>query len=255
MKKSTVIRIVCMVFAAALFCFSAYKIIGIFVENKQGESHYTQLADTVVQMATQPTEGAADALQPEQESAPIAVDFDALKKQNADVVGWIYCENTVINYPVMKSDNYNDYLRRLMTGERNTAGSIFMDYASQADLSCLNTILYGHNMRNDTMFGTFDEYQNQDYYEAHPVMWFLTPNGDYKIELLAGFVTPSESEAYQDFDTVELLMEYVDDAIRKSTFETAADQSGIERVMTMSTCVRGMDTKRYVLVGKLVAVP
>ena len=252
MKKLSIVRVVCMLLAAAVFCVSAYKIIGNVSENNQSKSHYSEIADAVVHIATQPAE---DATAPaEKPSAPITVDFEALLRQNSDVVGWIYCENTPINYPVLKSDDYNDYLRRLMNGERNNAGSIFMDYASEGDLSSLNTILYGHNMRNNTMFGTLDGYGKQEYYEEHPVLWFLTPNGDYKIEVISGYKTTSTSEAYQDFTTQEELQEYVDRAVEKSTFQISADTENIDRIMTLSTCAEGDNTKRYVLIGILIPV-
>ena len=252
MKKINVPRLLCMLLAAVVFCFSAYKIIGIVSENNQSKSHYAEIADAVVQTVSQPTEDAAE--QVEKITAPITVDFSKLLLQNGDVVGWIYCENTPINYPVLKSDDYDDYLRRLMNGERNTAGSIFMDYNSNADLSSLNTIIYGHNMRNDTMFGTLDGYKDQAYYEAHPTLWFLTPNGDYKIEVISGYKTPSDSEAYADIMSQETLQEYIAEILTKSTFRTKADTSNIERVITLSTCVRGEDDFRYVLIGKLIAV-
>lgn len=251
MKKLSIARLVCLLLAAAVFCFSAYQILGIVTENNESKNHYAELADSVVQTVPAPTENAT---QPEQKiTAPIAVDFSKLLLQNGDVVGWIYCEDTPINYPVLKSDDYDDYLRRLMTGERNTAGSIFMDYNSNADLSSLNTILYGHNMRNNTMFGTLKEYNQQAYYEAHPTLWLLTPSGDYKIEVIAGYKTRSDSEAYADIFSQEALQEYIRDILPKSTFQTKADTADIDRVITLSTCVRGEDDYRYVLIGKLIS--
>lgn len=252
MKRAGLIRTILFILALAVFLFSGYQIVRTLFEEKQSEDLYENLTDSVVSMMTEPQE---DATKPDEKaSAPITVDFAELLRQNSDVVGWIYCENTPINYPVMKSDDYNDYLRRLMNGKYNTAGSIFMDYRSAADLSSLNTILYGHNMRNNTMFGTLKEYREQTYYEEHPVLWFLTPNGDYKMEVIAGYETATDSQAYEDFTTQEALQEYIAQAMEKSTFQANVDTEDITQVMTLSTCVRGKETKRYVLIGSLIPV-
>lgn len=254
MKKNNMVRAVLMILLVLIFLFSAYKIVTTVYDYRQGEDHYADLAASVVLLAPTTPQPPADETTPSKEVAPIAVDFSELLRQNSDVVGWIYCENTPISYPVMKSDDYNDYLRRLMNGKYNSAGSIFMDYAGEADLSGLNTVIYGHNMRNNTMFGTLKEYNDQVYYEAHPVFWYLTPNGDYKIELIAGYVTPDDSEAYQNFETEEALQAYIGAVLEKSTFQTNAETGNIDRILTMSTCVRGKDTKRYVLIGRIIPV-
>ena len=81
------------------------------------------------------------------------VDFSLLKQENEDIVGWIYCEGTPISYPVVQSGDNQYYLHRLINGEYNIAGSIFMDYRNNAELEDNNTIIYGHNMKNNTMFG------------------------------------------------------------------------------------------------------
>lgn len=179
------------------------------------------------------------------------MDFESLLKQNTDVVGWIYCENTPINYPVLQSSDNNYYLRRMIDKKYNIAGSVFMDYRCKADLSSLNTIIYGHNMKNDTMFGTFTEYKKQSYYDEHPVLWFLTPEQDYKIELIAGYVTPSTSDVYKDFYSQEELDIHIKDSIDKSTFVSGVNIAEVDNIITLSTCSYEYSTARYVLIGNV----
>ena len=185
------------------------------------------------------------------ESAPITVDFDSLIEQNGDVVGWLFCENTPINYPVLQSTDNNYYLRKMINKKYNIAGSIFMDYRSQSDMSSLNTIVYGHNMKNDTMFGTFTEYKKQSYYDEHPLLWFLTPEHNYKIELIAGYVTSSTSDVYKVFHIKDDLDNHIKASIKKSTFVSGVNIAEVDNIITLSTCSYEYSTARYVLIGNV----
>ena len=93
-----------------------------------------------------------------------------------DVVAWIDCEDTLINDPIVQNGDNNYYLRRLLNGQYNLSGTLFIDYRNQADFSDWNTIIYGHNMNNDTMFGILPDYRKQELFDPHPVMYLLTRN-------------------------------------------------------------------------------
>ena len=84
-----------------------------------------------------------------------AIDFSALDFQNPDVVAWIQIPGTQINYPVVQGKDNDYYLHRDLNGQKSTAGTIFLDYADQADFSSLHNVLYGHHMKNGSMFKTF----------------------------------------------------------------------------------------------------
>ena len=93
-----------------------------------------------------------------------------------EIIGWIYSDGTPINYPIVQTTNNEYYLRRLIDGTYNQAGSIFMDYKNSSDFSDYNTIIYGHNMKNDSMFGTLTSYESQDYYNEHKEMYLYSEN-------------------------------------------------------------------------------
>lgn len=185
------------------------------------------------------------------EGVPITVDFELLRKTNDDVVAWLYCKNTMINYPVAQAEDNDYYLHRLLNGNYNRAGTLFMECTNQKDFSDWNTLIYGHNMKNNTMFGTLTDYNDQEYYDEHPVWYLLTPNGDYRIELISGFVTDTSSEIYSIPHTMEAKDELVDSIMRKSTFKTNATISSEDKLITFSTCTYEYDEARYVLIGIL----
>ena len=186
------------------------------------------------------------------ETAPIEVDFDALAEKNGDIIAWLYSEDTPINLPVVQSTDNDYYLRRMIDGTWNSSGSLFADCRNASDFSDQNTIIYGHNMKNDEMFGTLPNYKDQSYYDEHPVMWLLTPNGDYKIELVAGYVTETTSDVYSFDQSEEAVFSTVQQVIENSTFTTDAVIHQGDRFLTLSTCSYEYDNARYVLIGRLV---
>ena len=191
----------------------------------------------------------------EPEYAPISVNFDLLLAENSDVVGWLYCEGTPINYPVMRSLDNEDYLHRDLNGKYLYAGSLFADYRCSAVGTDGNYIIYGHNMKNDTMFGTLDEYKRQAYYDEHPVLYYLTPECSYKLELFAGLVTKSDSEIYSvQFPNTEAFEAFLQNLQENSTFRSDVAVTGEDRIVTLSTCSYEFNNARYTVFGKLTAL-
>ncbi len=235
-----VIRLLLWLIACAALVFSAVKLFGYIREGSQS----TSLNDRLIDDAVSPSRTG--------ETAPIEVDFDVLLKQNGDIVGWLYCEDTPINLPVVQSSDNDYYLRRLLDGSWNTAGTLFVDCRNSADFSDANTVIYGHNMKNKTMFGTLSYYREQSYFEEHPVMWLLTPNGDYKVEPVAGYITPTTSDVYSFDQSDEEVLATVRQAVESSTFTSGIEISDGDRFLTLSTCSYEYENARYVLIGRLV---
>ncbi len=200
------------------------------------------------------SEQETDAAQIPRETAPIEVDFDVLLEKNEDIVGWLYSEDTPINLPVVQSNDNDYYLRRLIDGTGNNSGTLFVDYRNDRTFSDRNTIIYGHNMKNKEMFGTLPNYKEQSYFDEHPMMWLLTLDGDYKIELVAGYVTPTSSDVYSFEQSEGDVLAMVQQAVEKSTFHTDIEINPGDRFLTLSTCSYEYDNARYVLIGRMIAL-
>lgn len=265
-KVTKSVRLLLSLLLAATFLYSAYKLLDYYVDSQESVDLNEQIIEqSISSISTSVSNNedseseivVADETEPPMpvETSPISVDFDTLKEANDDVIGWLYCEDTPINYPVLQSDDNSYYLRRLVNGEWNIAGSLFMDYRNNLSNNDWNTVIYGHNMKNDSMFGTLPEYRNQDYYEQHPVMYFLTPEADYKIELIAGFVTPSDSALYDVYLSESDRTSLYDELFKLSDFQ--ANEYFFEKdvqLLTVSTCSYEYETARYVVVGKMIPV-
>ena len=189
--------------------------------------------------------------------APIQVDFASLQAVNPDVIGWLYCENTAIDYPVLHGTDNDQYLRHDYTGDYNINGSIFIESENRPDFSDANTIIYGHHMSTGTMFATLEDWADQSFYEDHPVMWLLTPTQDYQVVLVSGHHVSAYSDLYQilhehNADFEHFLME----ATSSSDFTpvAGADVNMDRNYVMLSTCAYVFDNARYVLHGKLVPV-
>lgn len=189
------------------------------------------------------------------DQVPIAIDFAALKSRCPDIVGWLYCADTPINYPVVQSKDNDYYLYRLIDGTENKNGTIFMDFRNDPKFGDWNHLIYGHNMKNGAMFGSLTDYMEQEFYEQHPFWFLLTEEKNYRIDLVGGYVTPDGSDAYiLPTDTAgrdELFRKAARSSVFSAELEGGAVLKTDERLITMSTCVYDYEDARFVLVGVL----
>lgn len=256
--KKVISTVICIVLAL-LMALSIFMIVRHYSEEKQAADIYSDMQDFVVTEGTEGiestessgTEGTEPVVTPEtrpaQEEQTIAIDFDQLLAQYPNAVGWLYCEGTPINYPVMQSDDNDYYLRRLPDGTYNTAGSLFADYRCGEIGETNNYIIYGHNMKNGTMFSSLTKYKSQSYYDEHPILYLYTPEGNYKIELIAGFVSKPTGGVYHTEQIYEQVLEYCS----HSTFCSDVVPNNEDTYITLSTCSYEFENARYVVVGIL----
>lgn len=261
------LRFLIFTIACGLFLYSGYQLFTHWNEDRQSQQGQQEMIDQAV-VVIKPTEGeslpsnvaeATDSSETTEptvvlaEAPPIFVDFETLLAENPNIIAWIYSEGTVINYPVVQGEDNQYYVDHLPDGRYNPHGSIFLDYRNLSDFGDFNSILYGHNMVNNSMFGTLHEYNSQDYYEKHPYMWIITPDAAYRLELIAGMVTPSDSDAYELFNSPEELHAHVEYALSESVFDAGeVDVENIQHIMTLSTCSYEYAIARFVLIGNLV---
>ena len=197
-----------------------------------------------------------DAAQTPAERPPIGVNFEALQQSNPDIIGWIYCPDTAINYPVLRGEDNDVYLHRSFDGEYCYSGSIFVEAANRADFSDDNTVIYGHNMLDGSMFHCLADWKDQSFYEAPPVIWLLTPEQNYRVELFAGYTTGARGDAYQlRLPTESERTKYLNAALAQSDFQSDYRPASDGRWVLLSTCAYDFNEARYVLHGELIPAP
>lgn len=185
-------------------------------------------------------------------SARAAVDFAALQKRNPDTVGWIFCTGTAIDYPIVQGPDNEYYLARLFTGTSNAAGSIFLDYRNSPDFTDRHSILYGHNMKNGSMFASLTSYRDPEYFREHPQFLLCTPEKTYSVKIFSGYSAGVEDEAWRiSFDSEEEFADWAAQEKEKSCFESDIMPSGTDRIVTLSTCSYEFEEARFVVHGIL----
>lgn len=257
MKNRKFIKIINTVLIA-VFVFAAFNIGKIYYDYNKADNTYKVIQDEYV--ATKDVESNSEATQgnedqpPKEIEPPIAIDFDALLDRNKDVVGWLYCPDTVINYPVVQGKNNDRYLRKDLDGKYLVSGTLFADYRNGELNEDANYIIYGHNMKNGTMFSSLAKYKQQSYYNQHPIMYYLTPDGNYKLELFAGLVVKRDDKIYLPNQSEEEFTELIEKYRAKSTFKTNVELEYSDTIVTLSTCSYEFDNARYIVIGRLTAV-
>ena len=182
---------------------------------------------------------------------PISVDFKSLLKKNKDIIAWIYCKNTQINYPIVQSEDNQYYLRRLLNGTWAIAGTLFVDYRNSKDFSDPYTVIYGHNMRDDTIFGSLHKYSDPDYWNEHSEMYIFTPEINYRLDLVSGFVTTADSDFYKIYKDNDIRDNLFREAVSNSLFLEDSMLNKNDRLVVLSTCSHEYNNARYVLIGIL----
>lgn len=252
-KKGDIILTLALIVAVAVFCFAAYNLFHIYTEYKKGTDEYNHIEQmAVTERDPESTEEASDTeqgLQP-----PFDVDFAALQGVNPDVVGWIYIEALAgISYPVVQGEDNEEYLHTTYENNYNFAGTIFIDYENRRDFSDCNTLVYGHNMKNGSMFGQLKKFsEDQTTYEKSKYFWIFTPEKDYRYEIISAYTTGVNSDTYTLFKGPgDEFQEYLDTIKGYSEIETDDTELTIkDRIVTLSTCT-GNDATRYVVQGRL----
>lgn len=250
--KRRSILILFAVICTAATIVSLVMLLSMTAEYTEGAQSYEELNQYITMPSEDPEYPVSS--DSEAEACPV-VDFDALRAINPDIVAWLICEDTLINYPVVQGRDNDYYLKHLFDGTRNNAGCLFVDSSNEPDFVDHNTVIYGHHMKDNSMFSVLTEYKTQSFYEEHPQMILLTPEGNYTIDLFAGYVTDVNADSWKLwFSSNAEFEEWLRETRPKSTFMSDVEASTSDRFVTLSTCSYEFDNARYVVVGKLVPI-
>ena len=187
-------------------------------------------------------------------NGPLEIDFKELMEINPDVCGWIYCPETVINYPILKDNNNEYYLHHNYKGDYTASGSIFIECANRDDFADCNTIIYGHHMADGSMFASLSKWFKQEYYEAHPIMYVFTPQQNYVLQLFSAYTTAATSDSYWAAQTpCQEMTDYTAKVASQSEFDPGEIELPDDgHYVMLSTCAYSFKDARSVIHGLLV---
>lgn len=237
-----------LILAIGTFLYAAYNLFMIFSEYKAGEKTYEGLLEYVHEEPNADDKEVLEGILAN--TAPITVDFEQLQEINPDIVGWIYMEAVPsISYPIVQGDDNEYYLHHTVEGEKNSSASIFVDYQNASDFSDANTIVYGHNMKNQSMFGLLKKYKELETCQESPYFWILTPQQDYKYEIFSVREVSDRDEVYSMFSrNGDEFKTYLEKMQAESLVAFEQQFDGTEKIVTLSTCTTNA-RKRCVVQG------
>ena len=251
-KKRTagdVIRMLIMIVALGVFCYSGYQLLSIYQEYKKGSDEYHALENKYIDEKGMFEEINTDAAEPTMKNP---IDFAGLKAVNEDIIAWLKVGAIDISYPVTQGKDNDYYLHNTFENQPNIAGCIFMDHGCKKDFSDPNTIIYGHNMRNLSMFGKLKQFRDQAVFDSDAYFWVYTPEKIYKYEIFSCQEVGATSETYQlQFSDKKKFQEYIDSCFERSVLKRDIEVTSDDKIVTLSTCTGNSET-RFLVQGKLI---
>lgn len=285
-KKTTfgdIMSMLLMLVALCVFLFSAYTLYGFYKEYKAGSDEYDNLESNYASTSAEDDgtplanlDGLEDdimvqkiggnGLDVEMETVmengrrvtlptmKNPIDFAQLQEVNEDIVGWLRVRALDISYPVVQGEDNDYYLHRTFEKTDNFAGCLFMNCDNAPDYTDQNTIIYGHNMKNGSMFGKLKQFRDEETFNKSKYFWIFTKDLIYQYRIFSAYVVNKTGMNYQTFFSEDEFEELL-----KTAYESSeVDNSNVivdkdDRIVTLSTCT-GDDATRFVVLGKLAQV-
>ena len=243
-----ILRIVAILICIGIIIFES---VSLYNDNKEyaiADNEYEKLINNNISDVSTPSQADAEETYPD-----LGVKYGQLKAINEDFVAWLYFPYFDINYPVVQETEIDEYIKKTFDGTRNKAGCLFTDILSSPDFTGMHDIIFGHNMRNGSMFGKFKQLsQSEDRtaIKSNPYIYVYTEKAVYKYEVFAYYVTTVGSDAYSVVTTDEEYDDFLKYISSHTIYETPKDLSFDERpsILTLSTCSgQSGSGKRFVI--------
>jgi len=260
-------RILITVFAV-IFAVSAFMLVRYFTRSAEVAKQYDDIAEAVDHNRQTTEDGEDDGQEKDESDEPVLVkladgrsvlpEYAEVCQQNTEMIGWIRIEDTKINYPVVQADNDDYYLDHDFSKSYNVYGCPFVAAAADVSEPSDNVIIYGHHMKDGSMFANLDYFKDKDFWKEHRYIYYdtLTERGTYQI--IAAFKTAVSTGSSTEFKYYEFIDaenesefdEYVQKCRELSLYETGVTATYGDKLITLSTCEYSQQNGRMVLVAK-----
>lgn len=217
---------------------------------KQKDNHdvYEQMQEEQEPVVIEPEE-------PEEEPVAIPIDFAALKQTNSDIYAWIDIEDTNIHYPIVQHATDNSYYaNHTIEGKKGLPGSIYTEFTNSKDFSDFNTLIYGHDMKNGTMFKNLHKFKNADFFNSHDTVTIYTETA-IKTYRIYAVVEYDDRHIMYSFDqsTTEGRLAYIQSLSQFNSwnnhYREGMTLTENDKLITLCTCITGQPNKRLIVVA------
>lgn len=262
-KKKNIFLILCIIFGCLLMILGFVMSIQTMMDYKKSDNLYEQTQGEYVSVNRDIVivDDSADGSNNDETNEDarfywydlIDVNITQLKDKNSDIIGWLWFENEDISYPILHAEDNDKYLHTAYDGSSARAGSIFMDCYNNENFLDSHTIIYGHNMKNGSMFGKLKNYRQEDYYDSHQYFQVITENRSMRYQIFAYEDVSEDSFIYQvPFDKNKEFGDFLHQIQKISMHKTDLNITMEDNVVTLSTC--SSTGRRFVVNAVLVDV-
>ena len=252
-----IIGVTIMVALLVTGCFAGMMFYKQYANAKESASSFEELQEQVKGTEEVPntdSETSSTESLPAETEPTVFDKYQPLYEQNNDMVGWIFIEGTEVNYPVMQTpDNPDYYLKHSFEKKWSDYGVPYVDEGCTVGTSN-NLVIYGHNMKNGSMFNGLVQYKSKEFFETHPIICFDTIDAPGQYQVVAAFCYNTNKESFKynkhtDMDEAEFA-EYVSNCKKRSIYDTGISAEYGDMLITLSTCEYTYTNGRFVVVAK-----
>ena len=242
-KKGSLVLNLILILALSVFAVSAFQLFQIVKGYMDGRGEYEGIRELAIEEVDDGEEG----------TPQFRVNFDELLAINPDTIGWIRFspEPSIISYPIVQGEDNDEYLHKTFSANENTLGAIFLNAGNQPDFSDRNSIIYGHRMKDGSMFRHLQDYEERAFWENNPYFYIYTPDGreiTYHI-YSAGQVEDTSDTYLTSFASDEEYQAFLDMTKEVSLYDTGVELTTEDTIVTLSTCTSASDEHRFVVRG------
>lgn len=214
-----------------IFCISTWKLYGYYRSYKKAKDTYSKIAKENVKISKNERK----------------IDFKKLKSQNQDIAGWIYIRGTTIDYPIVQGKDNEEYLHQDFNKKKSSSGTIFLDNNCKKDFTSDNNIIYGHHMKNGTMFAQLLKFREKSFLKKHNEIMIFTPDRTIHLKVISAYAQKAQNKIPVTFANDKQKKAYIKkiESMSEQTIKTFRINDS--HIYTFVTCsYEGEDNRTYV---------
>lgn len=214
-----------------IFCISTWKLYGYYRSYKKAKDTYSKIAKENVKISKNERK----------------IDFKKLKSQNQDIAGWIYIRGTTIDYPIVQGKDNEEYLHQDFNKKKSSSGTIFLDNNCKKDFTSDNNIIYGHHMKNGTMFAQLLKFREKSFLKKHNEIMIFTPDRTIHLKVISAYAQKDQNKIPVTFANDKQKKAYIKkiESMSEQTIKTSRINDS--HIYTFVTCsYEGEDNRTYV---------
>lgn len=234
----------------AVLVISVGFVIGYYIKQKKTSGEYEEIKKKAKVTVQEEKEG--------DEAYETPIDFEELWKTNDEIYAWIQIPGTDIDYPIaQRTDDDAYYLNHTIEGTEGLPGAIYTEAVNNKQFTDFNTVIYGHNMKNGSMFAGLHKYEDKEFLKQNPYIYIYLPDKTLKYQIFAAVIFDDRHIMHNfNYSTSEGQQEFLDEIAAVRTMESTYDDTievGIEsKIITLATCISGQPDNRWLIEAVLI---